>query len=229
MKTSTLISRIVFLVPLLCVLPLCRGDEPSPNDPLRKMKNALVDDEAPSGIVKKTTDANRSDVVAKLKQILSESLANPTAPQSARYAAGAIMAYVAVTKEDSATVSATLQPFVNYPNPDVQRLALRVIAQSGDASAVGTLQSKLHEAESNLPDANAFTAQTEKQYQPVIRAYFQVLMTLSKINTSQAAQLRDQSLARFKAKYQGTDFGQKLVDAYGEASTRESQRPDKGP
>ncbi|HEY0257326.1 MAG TPA: hypothetical protein VGC39_07780, partial [Candidatus Methylacidiphilales bacterium] len=101
--------------------------------------------------------------------------------------------------------------------------------QNGDISAVGSLQSKLQQAEANLPDQNAFTAQTEKQYQSAFQDYFQTLLALGKLKTPEAVQLRNESLARFKAKYQGTEFGREIiancVQVIGSPSISTSENP----
>jgi hypothetical protein len=134
-----------------------------------------------------------------------------------------------VTKEDSATVSAALGPLLNYPDSAIQALAARCIAKSGDPSALGLLKPKLLKAESSLPDISSFTEQTEQPNERLIQNYFQMLFALDKIKTPEANQLRDESLARFKTKYQGTNSGQKLIDAYMGEYAKESQRPDDGP
>jgi hypothetical protein len=229
MKITRRLYRIIFLIPLLCVGHLCWGAD-QPNDPLKKTKHMLLSDEfSVNTIATQTTDANRAEVVTELKQVLSEGLNNSKAEHNNLLLRNAVRAYAEVTREDSATVSATLQPLLSYPDPDIQALAARFIAKSGDPSALGRLKPKLLKAESNLPDISSFTAQTEQPNERLIQRYFQMLFALDKIKTPGAAQLRDESLARFKAKYQGTDSGQKLIDAYMGEYTKESQRPDKAP
>ncbi len=157
---------------------------------------------------------NRSEVVAQLKQIIAEGLNNIESGHNKLMLRNAVIGYPEVAKEDSSTVSATLQPLLDYPDPEIQSLAATVIAKSAASSSFGLLKSKLLKAESALPDISSFTAQTEQSNERLIRIYFQMLFAVDKIKTPEAAQLRDESLARFKAKYQGTDSGQKLIDAY---------------
>ena len=162
MKTTNYFYSVIFLCSILCASLVCRGDDHS-NEFLKKLKSTLASYSFAVGtIANHTNDANRAEVLAELKEILSQGL-DPKAKYSYTLLGNALEVYVTVTKEDSATICATLQPFLNYPDPDIQSRAARFIAKSGDPSALGLLKPKLEEAESNLPDINSFTQQTEKK------------------------------------------------------------------